>query len=474
MEEGSSMSKPTANSDGGRRRFLRLAAVGFGGLALAACGGSATAPSGNAATAAPSDGSTSSPVATVGSDAVAPAQGGTAQTAVTVWYWDKVFDASVAAFQQAHPNITVKFEPQPFADVHDKLLTSFASGSGAPDVTSIAIDRIGAFTAKGGLVDLKNAPFDGGQFEKDMVSYKWTQASTADGRLVAMPWDIGPAGFWYRADVFEAAGYPTEPEEVAALISGSEHTWEDFLAFAKEFRAKTGGKTALFADAQTDIYAAAYRQQGEGLQDGAKLLIEEKLTRPYQLAAQARRDTIDANIAWWGAEWATGLIDQAFAGMMIACWMQGFVTRDQPETVGQWRLVPAPERGYNFGGSFMAIPEQSKNQEAAWELIKYVCASAEGQNLLFKSAGFFPAYKPAWQDPLYDEPVDFFGGQKAFRVWADIADTGEAIFRTPNDVQLEDIAGAELTKVLQEGKDPVQAAKDAEAEALKRVEGTQA
>ena len=47
-----------------------------------------------------------------------------------------------------------------------------------------------------------------------------------------------------------------------------------------------------------------------------------------------------------------------------------------------------------------------------------------------------------------------------------------AIHRTPNDLQLDDIVGAELAQVLQEGKDPVQAAADAEAEALKRIPDT--
>ncbi|MEN9934225.1 MAG: hypothetical protein RLZZ387_804, partial [Chloroflexota bacterium] len=133
-----------------------------------------------------------------------------------------------------------------------------------------------------------------------------------------------------------------------------------------------------------------------------------------------------------------------------------------------------PEGNYNWGGSFVAIPEQSKVKEQAWEFVKWATCSAEGQNVLFKQSGVFPAYKPAWQDPLYDAPVDFFGGQRTYRIWTEIADNVKAILRTPNDLQLDDIVGAELTKVLEEGKDPAQAAKDAEAEALKRVEGTTA
>jgi ABC-type glycerol-3-phosphate transport system substrate-binding protein len=133
--------------------------------------------------------------------------------------------------------------------------------------------------------------------------------------------------------------------------------------------------------------------------------------------------------------------------------------------------VHAPEANYNWGGSFVAIPEQGKNKEVAWEFVQWACATAEGQNALFKKSGVFPAYKPAWQDPLYDAPVDFFGGQRAYRVWTELTSLIKAFPRTPNDVQLDDITNAELTKILKEGKDPATAVKDAQAEALKRIDG---
>jgi multiple sugar transport system substrate-binding protein len=207
--------------------------------------------------------------------------------------------------------------------------------------------------------------------------------------------------------------------------------------------------------------------------EGTKVVIEEKATRSFQLASRTRSEKIDADIPWWGPEWQAGLRDNAFAGMVIACWMQGGLTREQPELVGKWRVARAPEANYNWGGSFVAIPEQSKNKEAAWTFVQWATCSAEGQNIMFKDSGVFPAYKPAWQDPLYDSPVDFFGGQRTYRIWADIGDNIKAIFRTPYDLQLDDIVNAELTKVLKEGKDPVQGAKDAEAEALKRIQGLQ-
>jgi multiple sugar transport system substrate-binding protein len=393
---------------------------------------------------------------------------------LTFWWWDAAGQIWADEYNKLGRGAKINFVNTPFADSHDKLLTSFASGTGAPDIASLEIGRVGGFTAKGGLLDLKAAPFDGGKYEADMVKYKWTQGSTADGRLVAMPWDIGPAGVWYRTDIFEKLGLPTEPEAVEELISHTKgKTWEDFFALAQQVKEASGGATKLVADAGTDVYGGALRQGGEGYFDGMKVMIEEKATRPAQLAADFRKQELDANIGWWGADWAAGVKNDAFAGMVIACWMQGGLSRDQAQLNGKWRIVPAPEASYNWGGSFCAIPEQCKNQELAWDFVQWACCSAEGQNAMFKPTGVFPAYKPAWADPLYDEPVEFFGGQRAFRMWANIADNVASIVRSPYDLQADDIVNAEVTKVLKEGKDPVQAMKDAEAEALKAIEGAQ-
>jgi len=454
-----------------RRRFLRFAAAGLGAASvagvLAACGAAKPAEDTGAAEA------TKAPDAPATEATKAPEQGNQAKVELTFWWWDGNGQIWADAYNKLNRSATVKFVNTPYADAHDKLLTSFASGTGAPDIASLEIGRIGGFTAKGGLSDLKAAPFDGGKYEKDMVKYKWTQGSTEDGRLVAMPWDIGPAGVWYRADLMEKLGLPSKPEEVEALISHTKgKKWEDFFALSQQVKEKSGGKVKMVADAATDIYGGALRQGGEGYFEGMKLMIVEKATRPAQLAADYRKQELDANIGWWGADWAAGVKNDAFAGMVIACWMQGGLSRDQPQTAGKWRVVPAPEASYNWGGSFCAIPEQCKNQEMAWDFLTWACCSAEGQNAMFKPTGVFPAYKPAWADPLYDAPQDFFGGQRTFRVWGDIADNVASITRSPYDLQADDIVNAEMAKVMKEGKDPVQAIKDAEDAALKAIEGS--
>ena len=160
-----------------RRDFLRTTGLLAGGALLAACA-PAAAPS-----SAPAGGE---------SAAAAPDPEG---VTITFWWWDDVGNIWADGWNERNEDVKVEFVNTPFADAHDKLLTSFAAGSGAPDVASIEIGRVGGFTAKGGLVDLIEV-FEASKYKDDMVAYKWTQGSTEDGRLVCFPWDIGAAGVW--------------------------------------------------------------------------------------------------------------------------------------------------------------------------------------------------------------------------------------------------------------------------------------
>jgi multiple sugar transport system substrate-binding protein len=86
----------------------------------------------------------------------------------------------------------------------------------------------------------------------------------------------------------------------------------------------------------------------------------------------------------------------------------------------------------------MCIPEQSKNKEAAWKFIEFALASGSSQNKMFETVDYFPAYKPAWNDPMYDEGDPFFGGQQTKRLWAQIAaKVTPPPFPTPMDSTIE-------------------------------------
>ncbi len=421
-----------------RRIFLGGAATAVGSLALAGCG--------------------------VNTASVATgARSG--QTTIEAWFWDDSLQLAVDAFHQTQDRIRVNFTKLGFDDTHKKYLTSLVARTGGPDVCALEIGLVGSFAGRGGLVNLLDAPFNAGQFQNDMVAYKWAQGTSPQGELLAMPWDIGPGGLWYRADIFEAAGIESDPAKLQERIK----TWDDWFQLGVELNQKNPDTRLVSHGFAQDLFVPMVEQQGHGWFDGNKVVVAEKATVPLQRCVEARQMGVDANIDWWGAEFNAAIKKNAIAGMGVAAWMQSGLTRDQPQTVGQWRVIRAPGGDYNQGGSFLSIPQQTAKQEAAWEFVKFVCASAEGQNAIFKAAGIFPAYKPAWNDPIYDQPVEFFGGQRTYRLWTEVADGVPANSVNSNDRQANDIVSNEITKVNKLGKDPVQAMQDAETTILRRI-----
>jgi len=117
-------------------------------------------------------------------------------------------------------------------------------------------------------------------------------------------------------------------------------------------------------------------------------------------------------------------------------------------------VIPIPEQPLqNWGGSFLGILQTSENPEAAWKFIEHVCADAQAENTIMKTVDYFPAYKPAWRDPMYDQPDPFFGGERTRRLWANIASSQGPFVVTPLDAQAENAFGVELDKFLDQNLD---------------------
>jgi ABC-type glycerol-3-phosphate transport system substrate-binding protein len=208
------------------------------------------------------------------------------------------------------------------------------------------------------------------------------------------------------------------------------------------------------------LFPAVAEQQGHGWVDGAQLLVEEKCLPAAELLAGLYERDVPAEMA--GGAYARAMVDGGIAGMVDGSWLQLFLQRDFRQTAGKWRLTRAPGGDFGSGALYMLIPQQSRQQEAAWTFVRYLCASAAGQNTAFAASGALPAYRPAWQDRIYDQPVEFFGGQAAYRVLTQAAEALPAGIVSPYDSQVEQAVWQEAGQVARGGKDPAQAMADAE------------
>ena len=98
-------------------------------------------------------------------------------------------------------------------------------------------------------------------------------------------------------------------------------------------------------------------------------------------------------------------------------WFSGFLKTDiDPDGAGHWGAtrLPGGLPDTNWGGSFLVIPEQSENKEAAWAFVSYMLATAKGQNDMFAAVDYFPAYEPAWEaaPELYTDLDPYFSASQ--------------------------------------------------------------
>ena len=347
---------------------------------------------------------------------------------------DTAFKAALEGFNEMYPNIEVELVFTDTTSHHQSLQASLAAGSGAPDVAMVEGAYIAQYKNSLALTDLNTL---GAQDYKDQFgAFKWNQAISDDGtRLVAIPWDLGPTLFYYRSDVFEEVGLPTDPDEVTELMS----TWEGVLKVAE---------AVSIPGQRWFLPSAAYPYQWLFInRDYYDEQLNLKLEREGDIEClnaciEIRKNGWDMNVDMWSGEAYAAYEAGTCVCVAAGSWFSGFLKDDiDPNGAGHWRAtkLPAGMPSTNWGGSFLVIPEQSQNKEAAWAFLTYMLCTCEGQNAMFEAVDYFPAYEPAWEaaPELYTEGDPYFGGQAPNALAAQIAAEVPAVYNTIMDTTAE-------------------------------------
>jgi len=105
-------------------------------------------------------------------------------------------------------------------------------------------------------------------------------------------------------------------------------------------------------------------------------------------------------------------------------WMMGYIQGQAPATKGKWDIAATPGTGGNWGGSYLAVPKQSKNAALAADLAKFLTSPAS-EKYVFKQTGNLPS-QPAllkskdvanFKNPFFNNaPVGRIFGGSALRL----------------------------------------------------------
>jgi N,N'-diacetylchitobiose transport system substrate-binding protein len=305
----------------------------------------------------------------------------------------EVVDHAIAEFNEVHPDVTVELERQQWTGLVEKLTTAL-SGGDAPDIVEFGNTQAQSFEAAGAVVDLsdKAEELGGDDFLTSLL-----EAGTYDGKLFAVPYYAGARVVVYRKDLFEQAGIevPTTLDEF--LAAGTQ---------LKEANASTPNFSGIYLPGKNWYAVLSYiwdkggdiavQEDGEwvGQLDSPESIAGlEYFKRVFDEANAAPADSDDSQdfTAFCNGE----------VGMMPAPgWKPGQIIDPEqgcPEmepNIGVFAL-PGSEAGTTapvfLGGSVLAIPTNSKNQDLAYDLLKILASPGYQQRMA--EAGLIPALK---------------------------------------------------------------------------------
>lgn len=362
---------------------------------------------------------------------------GTGQVTVVLQYFGSPgFDEAVKKFEAANTNIKVDVQNMgQLKDFAPKLAQWLAAGSGAGDVVMLEEGTLLGYLQdnKGftNLLDLGAASLQG-----DFLPFKWSNGFTADGKkLVGLGTDVGPLAMCYRSDLFAKAGLPTDRESVSKLWS----TWADYINVGKQFKAKNTG--AKWIDSATSIMQPYIMQNSDTwFYDKNNNFIGDTnpvVKQAWDLGLQMAADGLTAKLQRWTADWDAAFKNAAFATAPCPPWYTGVIKERAGDAgKGKWDIATIPGKGGNWGGSYLAIPEQSKHKTQAFELLKYLTGK-DGELSEFAAVGALPSNTKALADPALTGTVnDYFTNAPTGKIFGEAAASLKPIYLGPKHQQL--------------------------------------
>lgn len=357
-----------------------------------------------------------------------------AKTTITFWHgWSapsevKAIKENIDRFQDAHPNIKVNV----VGNINDDKLNQAlrAGGSKGPDVvSSFTTSNVGKFCSSGAFADLE--PF----IKKDKIDLAKTfpkvllQYTQFEGDRCALPLLSDAYGLYYNKDAFKEAGITAPPKTMSELADvakkltkpkgdsyeqvgmmptyhGYETVVDHYMSSWDHAYFDKDGKSNIAKD---PAFAEMFTYQKKLVEDlgGFEKLEKYRTTFGDEWGAKHPFHTGQVAMQLDG-EWRLGMAEDAGADFEIGVAPMP-VADDEADSYGKGFL----------SGTIMGIAPQSKKQNAAWELVKYMTTDTKAVVEFANGIRNVPSTLPALKSP----DLDF---DPRFKTFLDIAQHPES------------------------------------------------
>jgi cellobiose transport system substrate-binding protein len=356
-------------------------------------------------------------------------------------------------FEKAHPGVTIKEDIEDYATHHSNLAKHLATGAGADDVEAVEVGFIAQFKSEPQyFVDLNS--MGASSLKSLYLPWKWQQSIAPNGAQIGLGTDVGSMGICYRRDLMQAAGLPTSRAAVSKLWP----TWQAFINTGRQFE-KKAPKGTYFFDSGSNVFNAMIGQLNPAYYDSQGNVIVEKnpqVKQAWNLTMQGVQKGESAGLAAFSTAWNTGFKESQFATVTCPAWMMGYIQGQAPNSAGDWDIASVPGGGGSWGGSFLTIPKQSKNQQLAYELIKFLTSPAS-QAYVFKQTGNLPSEPALYSTPaMKNFKSSFFSNAPVGQIFTSSVKALKPQITGPHQGDIQTAASNAIQRVEQKKQSPAQ------------------
>lgn len=338
---------------------------------------------------------------------------------LTAWAWNiniPVLEEAAEMFAEENPGFELDIIETGTPDVYQQITTGLqAGGEGLPDIMLVEDDRLQGYlnSFPEAFLNLSEYGFDDDHSDK-FPEFK-TELLSLDGDIYGVPFDAGPAGVFYRIDLFEEAGI--DPDTI--------ETWDDFIEAGHVLRDELDvAITGMDINNDDGMYRIMLNQQGSFYfdeEDNVDLASQESLNA-MEVVQRLDDEGLNENLVGWDA-WLGGLANGDVATAPTGAWLTGSLTEQAPDLEGNWGVFPLPameaggNRAANLGGSNYMISSDTDNPDLAYEFIEFFATSEEVQ-LAAMEGGLFPSLNTIYDDEVFTQSVAYFGEQQIWEMFA--------------------------------------------------------
>ncbi|MEV0719653.1 sugar ABC transporter substrate-binding protein [Asanoa sp. NPDC050611] len=346
----------------------------------------------------------------------------------------KTYQERADAYTAAHPGVKVTVKNIPIENYDQQVDTMIAGGS-SPDIILVDSTRGPALASRGAILDLTPKIQSAGLKLEDTVDANRITGYNLKGKQFALPDRGGNLVFYYNRTMFEKANVP---------LPKAGWTWDEFTDAARKLTIVQGGKTTQYGVA-IDNWPQAVESVTRSF---GGTILTEGLDGPAIDSPQFRTGLQTYNDLATKLKVSPTLQDYADFGQNVnrdALFAQG---KTAMIWAGLWDIPDFVKQGLSFGiapppspdpvnptmmafGTGLAVGSRSKQQDAAWEVVRYMF-SVDGQKPIVANQQDVPSAKaliPEWEKAL-PQGVSY----------AELTKASNQVFSAPRPPQANQIA----------------------------------